>query len=77
MFGKKLTIQISEDWVIQNLMGLPKGVLVGMFIEASNRLCKKERIDPGLYYHALFKHEIPEAERHFNTKIVNRKPEPE
>ena len=61
LFGKKQTIQVSEeqvseDWVIEQLIQIPHEVLIGMFIETSNRLCKKERINPGLYYHLLFNH---------------------
>jgi hypothetical protein len=70
MFGKKPRIEISEDWVIQQLMKIPHGVLVGMFIETSNHLCNKERIDPGLYYHLLFDHE-PLAK----YQIIGDKPE--
>src|SRR5437879_10486919 len=68
---RKYQRQISEKEIVNQLINLPKGLLIGMFIESSSRLCKTEFLNEDYYWHALFDHEIPEA----LATIANRKPE--
>lgn len=54
IFGRKReTIQITEDFVVQELMKLPKGLLIGMMLEMAPKVCKQQRIDEGLFWHLL------------------------